>query len=112
MDKNRATTVTIIGTVCIAVLGCWALSGSAANSTLPPSRKAMSDYLLQPADWWETYYDVVPVGERRLYWTTKTLMDVMVQQQSQIRTLQAQVKALQETMAEPPSNEAGDPNET
>lgn len=78
-----------------------------------PGRTPMASHLLTPSAEWNAYYDVVPEGERSLYYTTKVLLEAVRAQQKQIAALQKQIAALQPketsdaTDPEGPQDQAG-----
>lgn len=89
MSKTRWAVLLIVFTAMAIV--SWAQK----PATLP-GRVPMDNVLLQPDAEWNTYYDVVPEGERKLYYTVgKALLPAVREQIANIKDLDQRVKALE-----------------
>lgn len=89
-------TLVVIVTVILALCVLLA-SAKQAQSPAPqlPGRVPMSAHLLTPSAEWTAYYDVVPEGERRLYWTSKVTLDALRETLERVKALEARVEVLE-----------------
>ena len=100
--SNRAAIVFML----IFMVFCVLQAGLVTSAQKPlPGRVPMHSLLLIPDAEWNAYYDVVPEGERSLYYTVaKGLLPALREQIGNIKDLDNRVKALEalaRTLSEP-----------
>jgi TolA-binding protein len=100
----------VLMVVFMAMLCVAAAQKPQAQPASLPGRVPMHSQLLAPSAEWNAYYDIVPEGERSLYWTTVKLIEVARSQAQNIQQLDQRLKALEAKVKAVEPNAPADPN--
>lgn len=100
-------------TAALCVVAAYAAFAQTPPSPKPqlPGRVPMASHLLPCSPEWNAYYDVVPEGERRLYFTARTLLDATRQNIDRTKVLEARVEALEKQVRALTGPKVADPNQ-
>lgn len=107
MAKNFYLVVVGVGVILLAL----------AHAQQPPAREQlpgrvpMGAHMLKPPPEWIAYYDVVPDGERALYWTAKALAETARQNIARMDALEKRTAELEKKVAELAPAKAVEPNQ-
>ena len=97
MSSKKLCLVAIVFCVLIGSLSLLSAKEAAKSpATALPGRVPMASHLLPPSAEWNAYYDTIPEGERRLYWTNKVLVDSAREMLARMEKLEKALVELQE----------------